>query len=128
MRWFRDNIGQGSWLALIALVINLSLSFGHIHSFDGKAVSAGPLAKLVAAVAQDDGAKPGHPAHPGDDNSDTLCPICMASSAIASALLSTPPALPVDFAVSAIGPPVTREFARIERPRVAFQSRGPPLV
>lgn len=125
MQWFRNNIGRGSWLALIALVVNLSLSFGHIHSFDGKAVNAGPLAKLVAAVTHDDGGKP---AHPADDGADTLCPICMASSAIGAALLSTPPALPVEFAVSAVGPPVTREFARIERPRVAFQSRGPPLV
>ncbi|WP_315702735.1 MULTISPECIES: DUF2946 family protein [unclassified Bradyrhizobium] len=125
MRWFRDNIGRGSWLALIALVINLSLSFGHIHSFDGKAVSAGPIGKLLSAAAHDDG---GTPAHPDDDDADTLCPICMASSDIAVGLVSSPPALVVDFAVGAIGPPAARNFARIERPRVAFQSRGPPLT
>jgi hypothetical protein len=125
MRWFRDNSRQGSWLALIALAINLALSFGHFHAFDGKVVSGGPLAKLVSALVHDDG---GTPVHPGDDGTDTLCPICMASSAIAAALLSTPPALPAEFAVSAIGPPITRDFARIERPRVAFQSRGPPLI
>jgi Protein of unknown function (DUF2946) len=125
MRWIRDKIGQGSWLALFALVINLSLSFGHVHSFDGRAISAGPFAKFVSAATQDDGSKP---AHPGDDGADTLCPICMASSAIGTALLSTPPALPVEFAVSTIAPPITRDFIRIERPRVAFQSRGPPLA
>jgi hypothetical protein len=36
MRWFRDNIRQGSWAALIALAINLALSFGHVHAIDGK--------------------------------------------------------------------------------------------
>lgn len=125
MRWFRDNSGRGSWLALIALVINLSLSFGHIHSFDGRAVSAGPLAKLVSAATHDER---GQPAHPADDRADALCPICMASSSIATALLSIPPTLAVDFAVSATGPPATRSVFRIERPRVAFQSRGPPLT
>ena len=125
MRWFRDNIGRASWLALIALVINLSLSFGHIHSFDGKAVSAGPIGKLLFAATHDDGGKP---AQPGDDDADTLCPICMASSDIAVGLVSSPPALAVDCVVSAIGPPAARNFARIERPHVAFQSRGPPLT
>lgn len=125
MRWFRDNSGRGSWLALIALVINLSLSFGHIHSFDGRAVSAGPLAKLVSAATHDERGKP---AHPGDDRVDTLCPICMASSSIAAALLSIPPALAVDFVVSATGPPTTPSVFRLARSRVAFQSRGPPLT
>ena len=38
MRWIRDHARQGSWLALFALVLNLGLSFGHIHAIDAKRV------------------------------------------------------------------------------------------
>jgi hypothetical protein len=31
MKWFRGKIRRGTSLALLALAINLTLSFGHIH-------------------------------------------------------------------------------------------------
>jgi hypothetical protein len=47
MRWFRDKIRQGTWLALIALAINLGLSFGHVHAIDGK-ISGRGIATVAA--------------------------------------------------------------------------------
>jgi len=77
MRWFRDTLRQGSWLALIALAINLGLSFGHIHAIGGK-VSRPGLAALAASVSSpDDGERQ---RQPGDGHADYLCPICMAAT------------------------------------------------
>ncbi len=37
MRWFRSNIRRGARLALLALGIQLALTFGHVH-LDGVAL------------------------------------------------------------------------------------------
>ena len=124
MRWFRDTLRQGSWLALIALAINLGLSFGHIHTIDGK-VSGRGIATVAASVASPDhGHKQGHPNH---GHADYLCPICMAATAMASALASAPPALPLEFANVTIDRTIEPVFALVEPPPAAFQSRGPPI-
>jgi hypothetical protein len=119
MPWFRDHIRQGSWLALIALALNLALSFGHIHAIGG-----GQHNGLVAAVAPSDDGQTGH--HDGG-LADDCCPICMGASAIAKALASAPPALahPSAFTlVDSTAPPVVAFF---ESARAAFQSRAPPV-
>jgi Protein of unknown function (DUF2946) len=124
MRWFRDTLRQGSWLALIALAINLGLSFGHIHAIDGK-VSGRGIAALAASVSSpDDGLRQGQP---GDGHADYLCPICMAATAMANALVATPPALPLEFANGTIDRTIEPVFALVAPQRAAFQSRGPPI-
>ena len=85
MRWFRDTIRQGTWLALIALAINLGLSFGHFHAIDSKVSGRGIAVTSIAST--DDGQKQGHP---NDSHADYLCPICMAATAMASPLASPP--------------------------------------
>ncbi len=121
MRWFRDNVRHGSWLALVAIAINVALSFGHVH-VAGRVSDRG----LIAAVlgASDHGKAPGHSDGPqGDD----LCPICLVLSAIATAMASAPPAIPLQLTATVVDrtiPPVRRVVAL---PRAAFQSRGPPV-
>ena len=124
MRWFRDNIRQGSWAALIALAINLALSFGHVHAIDGKSVGhrSGVMVTAVASLGADQ--KPGH----HDDGAvDYLCPICLATAAVASALAPTPPAVPVYFSVAFIDRTIESALVVFEPQRAAFQSRGPPI-
>jgi Protein of unknown function (DUF2946) len=123
MRWFRDTLRQGSWLALIALAVNLGLSFGHFHAIDGN-VSGRGIAAMAASIAPDDGQKQGHP---NDDHADYLCPICMAATAMANALTSTPPALPLEFNNVTIDRTIEPVLALVEPPRAAFQPRGPPI-
>jgi hypothetical protein len=124
MRWFRDTRRQGAWLALIALAFNLGLSFGHTHAIDGK-VSGHELAMVAAAIASpDSGHKRGH--H-DDGQADYLCPICIAASAMATALISTPPALPAEFVNVTIDRTIVPAVALVEPRRAAFQSRGPPI-
>ena len=124
MRWFRDTIRQGSWLALIALAINLGLSFGHVHAIGGKA-SGGGIAAIAASIASSEGGQ--NQGHPNDGHADYLCPICMAAAAMASALASTPPVLPLEFDNISVDRPIVTVLALVEPPRAAFQSRGPPI-
>ena len=123
MRWFRRHIGHGSWLALVALAINFTFAFGHVHTFDGASSEHG-LLRLVAAAAPDGYQSPNHPAAP---HSDYLCPSCMAATVIGHALASSPPALPIEFAQAEIDRAVSVDLAIPEPPRAAFQSRGPPI-
>ena len=123
MRWFRDNIRQGSWFALLALTVNLALSFGHFHAADGKVVSGGLIAAMTSAASPDDGSRSNHPT---DGHVDVLCPICVASAALAHAFAATPPVLPVTFACVARAPTLPPTIALVEPQRAAFQSRGPP--
>jgi hypothetical protein len=78
MRWFRDHSRRGSWLALVALAVNISLSFGHIHAIDGRGLHHRSASEIAAAVSPDDGQTLGH--HDGD-RVDLLCPICMEAVA-----------------------------------------------
>ena len=121
MRWFRDHIRQGSWLALVAVAINFALAFGHVHASDGSE-RAGSLVASIAAVHGD---RTQHP--PADNQADYLCPICMAAAAMGTALAPTPPALPVEFAEVAIDRATGHRIAIPHAPRAAFQSRGPPI-
>ena len=124
MRWFRDIMRQGSWLALIALAMNLGLSFGHFHAIDSKASGRGIAAVAASIASPDDGQKQGNPV---DSHADYLCPICMAATAMASALASAPPALPLEFTNLTIDRTIISVLVLVEPPRAAFQSRGPPI-
>jgi hypothetical protein len=122
MRWFRDHIRRGAWFALIALAINLGLSFGHVHAIDGKGLAHRSAAQIAAIGSPDEGQGDRH-----GGPADLLCPICMAASAIGHALASAPPALPVLLAESPIDLSIGPAIAVPLWPRAAFQSRGPPI-
>jgi hypothetical protein len=124
MRWFRDHIRRGSWLALVALTINIGLSFGHIHAMDGRGLHHRSASQIAAVVSPDDGQTPGH--HDGDQV-DLLCPICMAAGTIGHGLSSAPPALPLARSWSSIDLTIEPVLAVPQSPRAAFHSRGPPI-
>jgi hypothetical protein len=121
MRWFRDHIRQSSWLALVALAINIALAFGHVHASDGTE----RIGSLIAAIAAPNSDQSQH--HPADNQADYLCPICMAAAAMGTALAPTPPVLPVEFSTAAIDHAIEQDLGVLQPPRAAFQSRGPPL-
>ncbi|WP_024509151.1 hypothetical protein [Bradyrhizobium sp. ARR65] len=121
MRWVRDNIRHGSWLALVALAINFALSFGHVHAIAGRA-SRGVI---VAALALPEQGKT--QGHPDEGQADYLCPICIATSAIANALASSPPAILLQLTATAVDRTIEPARFVVEPQRAAFQSRGPPI-
>jgi len=123
MRWFRKHNRHGSWLALIALVINLTLAFGHVHGFAGKVPERSGV--LIAAIA---GADVGQNRHsPSDSHPDYLCPICMATAVMGNGLAPTSPVLQVEFADARIDHPIDHFRFMLQSPRAAFESRGPPI-
>jgi hypothetical protein len=121
MRWFRDTISQSTWLALIALAMNLGLSFGHLHAINGKDFRRGIAAVAASIASQDDGQQQGN----SDD--DYLCPICVAATAMASALASVPPSLHQQLASAPVNLAIEPALILAEPRRAAFQSRGPPI-
>jgi DUF2946 family protein len=124
MRWFRDHIRQGAWAALIALAINVALSFGHVHAPGGEGRGAHSGLLVTAVASSEPGQNQGHPE---DGQSDYLCPICVAAAAVASALASTPPAVSIELTAATIKRPLDRVLALATPQRAAFQSRGPPV-
>jgi hypothetical protein len=123
MRLFRKHTRHGSWLALAALVINLTLAFGHVHGFAGTAPERSGV--LIAAIAGTDGGENRH--SPSDSHPDYLCPICMATAVMGNGLAPTPPVLPVEFADARIDRPIDHFRFLLQPPRAAFESRGPPI-
>ncbi|MDI3566843.1 hypothetical protein [Bradyrhizobium sp. Arg816] len=123
MGWFKDNIRQGSWAALIALAINFALSFGHVHAFGGTGSGPSQIALTAPSAPDDRNHTPKHPA----DGVDYLCPICIASAAMGNALAPTLPALLVTLAEVSVDRAVEPAYAIPQPHRSAFQSRGPPI-
>jgi hypothetical protein len=123
MRWFRDNVRHGSWVALVALAINLALSFGHVHALDGDGPGRHSGAQLAALATDSDRSQ----GHSGDGHPDDLCPICVAAAAIATGLAPMPPVVAVDFAVVRVDHAIAPFLEVAESRRAAFQSRGPPI-
>ena len=123
MRWLRKHIGQGSWLALLALAVNFALTFGHVHALDGHDTER----PLILAIAVGDGGQ--SQGHPSDHHADYDCPICIAVAMVGTALASTPPAaLPIELAEVRIDRAIDHQrLSAPQSPRASFQSRAPPI-
>lgn len=104
--------------ALIALCVQLAMSFGHVHPDLDHEFEAASAQCLVAD--QDRCPLPAH----DEDNHD--CPICQAMSLVASAVVPMPPqiALPVLCRLKP-QPPRLVQIAVSETER-NFQARAPP--
>ncbi len=120
MDWVRAKRGLGGWLALFALGLQLTLSFGHIHSED-----LAPATSITVGAAH---GRSGPPSAPDKDHHDggAPCAIYAVMHLAAASLLPTPPVImapPVETAVSLIAPD---SFERPPAARQPFQARAPP--
>jgi hypothetical protein len=118
MNWIRTNIRLGSQLALMALTLQLLLSFGHFHGI------AAPKAAGAQAVSANGPAQPS--SNRDTDSAVDLCAICAVTAMVNTALFATPPALPrlasapfhfLTNPTAALDPTSTRN---------SFQPRAPP--
>jgi hypothetical protein len=123
MRWFRRNMRFGSWCALLALAIQLALSFGHLHFASSAAAAA--LASAAAepvADAPDDQPTPSKHSRVAD-----YCTIC-ASLHLAGLLTAEPPS------VAELQPTsqarLTACITRLSKTSdgLPFNARAPPLA
>lgn len=119
MNWFRKHVKSGSRLALLALAIQLALSFGHFH---GEIARAAPAiqAGLADATVQP-------PADHDGDRHVADCAICAVLSLANNFLSATPPLLELPQAASLLQLTTRAEFAHLGTVHTAFQSRAPPV-
>jgi Protein of unknown function (DUF2946) len=118
MRWIRRNGRFCSWTAILALAIQLVLSFGHIHfeSFQGSSAVIASSSQSQSNTSDDDERGAGH----------KFCAICVALNLTSSSVLPTValPAIPVDqpYAwVAELQPAQVSSSVRFH-----FQPRAPP--
>ena len=120
MGWFRGRSRLGGWVALVAIALQLALSFGHVHH-----EALGHASEMAALSV--DGADGGPPENPAAPHEHGFCSIYAVLSLLAGAQTADAPALPMP----AVAAPVTLVAEpgtiRAVRSRTAFQSRAPPL-
>jgi hypothetical protein len=124
MRWFRANTKFGSRLALVALAIQLILSFSHIDLCD---FGAAPAKAATLAV----GSGPSGPGKaPPVDNPDrrASCPICALIQLAATATPSAPPALPLPMTPGHIRAEASDQLLLAASAQFPFRARAPPAV
>jgi len=123
MHWVRPNRRFGSWLALVALALQIALSFGHVH-LDG--VRAGSsVDRITSAKAPSAPPSPGQ--HPTND-ADDYCAICATIHLASTSFLPDAPQLPVPFVSQTVEHFHHVAFISVARQRTPFQSRAPPLA
>ena len=128
MYWFRSHKRLGARLALLALAVQIVLSFGHVHfyAFGLASANATPV-----ATAQDAGAvPPGKPApiHKSDRPVGADCAICALIQLFAISAPAAAPALPLPAGLAPIGLQAPLASALAAPPHFLFQARAPPSV
>jgi hypothetical protein len=125
MGWVHRHKRHGALFALAALVLQIAVSFGHVH-IDGLVRPSHALATShQTVVAQSSQQTP--PQNPGDDD-DGYCAICASIFLVSTSFVSEPPRLPVPDVFQRIEQSFSAAHGLILPLRFAFQSRAPPAV
>jgi hypothetical protein len=136
MNWFRKHLKLGSQLALLALVLQFALSFGHFHAFALQAAPA-PQTSLTkaasvgreAVLARDTTAETVREQQPSNHDRDhpvDVCAICTVVSLAGSALFAAPPVLLWPQNVDLPYLAADAGFLHLLSAHPAFRSRAPP--
>jgi hypothetical protein len=134
MKWFRSNIKHGSRLALLALAIQLVLSFGHHHGTAALAAPAvamqpggasTPLATTATDSASAAAESPAGPATGHHQDSD-FCAICAVMALAGTVLFTEPPVLLLPEAYHFLYLTTDAEFNHIKPRHIVSQPRAPP--
>jgi hypothetical protein len=118
MRWFRTRARYGAYAALLALLVQGILSFGHLHARNlGRQTTPAALANTEPGKAITSGDQRSH------DPAGHVCDICATLSMIGSAQVAAPPALPLPIVFSTAAPALPAQVALAEPRRAHFRSR-----
>jgi hypothetical protein len=126
MRWWRARRKGIAGLGLFALMLQLVLSFGHVHARNlgvPRALAAGAQTAISKSIEAP--GKEQIPSRLPDDE----CPICMAAHMAASGLLPMPPSIPApaEFA-QFLNPTFIELFSLGVTRHILFQTRAPPIA
>ena len=123
MGWVHRHKHRGAVLALIALALQIALTFGHVHLRGQAGGSHGLIAEQVR-LAHVPGQLPAQ--HPGDD--DDYCAICASIFLASNAFAAAPPQLVVPSNFRRIEHSLDAASPVIQPLRLAFRSRAPPVA
>jgi hypothetical protein len=126
MTWFRSNRSSGAGLALFALVLQLVLSFGHVHATD--LVSAAAAQSQSAAAPQSGDAPTPAPPTKKPNGAGDICAICALIQLVNTSVASSAPLLPQAIATYSIHWSIASDFNAPPPPRRPFSARAPPLA
>jgi hypothetical protein len=122
MGWFRLRARLGAHLALLALALNLVVSFGHLHWGEVSAHDAGAIHQALNPAAPDHDT----PADHDHNHHGPLHPCFICTVAMAAPFAATAPDLPPHHATAMARFIAHPAFELRENRRTAFQSRAPP--
>ena len=120
MRWFRTHIGLGSRLALVALAVQLVLSFAHVHIAD---LARGQ--NVAASLPSGSGAPP---APKSDGPVDPGCAICGLIQLAANGTPSAAPSLQLLVAPGHVRPEASDQLLVAASAQFPFRARAPPAA
>ncbi len=125
MRWVRTNQRYGSWCALLAIVIQIVVSFGHAHRIEG--FSPGGLSpQPTAGIHSQSTVEPGDPASKPVGVPFEYCAICVVIKMGASSVPAEAPAsgAPLIASKARFAPYVEAVASTLGH--LLFQARAPP--
>jgi len=124
MGWVHSRKHFGAGLALVALALQLIVSFGHVH-LDGVVRSSATVGTSSQSVLQ---ASRQAPAQSPVDDADGYCAICASIYLASTAFIPPVPQLPPPVGFERIAHSFIATFGSVVPRRVAFQSRAPPAA
>ena len=139
MNWLRSRVGYCAGLGLLAIALQLALSFGHGHFADGSPrryatlpAQAWSVSSVSSSLAQSlsstESAGLWNGADRPDDPATDLCPICLTMAMAHWVVFAPPPQLPLPAAFHAVATLPAAEHAPRAAAHLSFWSRGPPLA
>jgi hypothetical protein len=126
MGWVHRHKRRGAWLAFAALVLQIALSFGHVHLDGIRPVAAHNAIVVPHKAAIADASRQTPAQNPGDD--DDYCAICASIYLASTTFISHAPPLPVPLGFERIVHSYASASGSTEPRRVAFRSRAPPAA
>ena len=128
-RWLRSHIRLGSWSALLALTVQLALSFGHVHFADASLqFGLAPHAlQLAVPPPRTLAGSPTAPIqHKPDGLADDLCAVCSVMQLAGVPAMVPDLPVPIGSMRLSLDPRVELAFASL--PPFFFRARAPPNV
>jgi hypothetical protein len=127
MYWVRTNRRFGAWCALLAITLQIVLSFGHIHRFDGFRPGTF-LPQAIVAVQDQPAATAGNPASKPAGLAFEYCAVCAVIEMGASAVPAATPSYVTPITAGGVRFASYAAAAASTLERLPFEARGPPSV
>jgi hypothetical protein len=117
----RPGMRQGAWLALAAMLIQLVLSFGHMHAEDFFPPQGHGKLQWSAGNAV-----PGPGSRAPESLAFDVCAICASMQMVAATVLPEPVALALPSEFGSAAPPPEVALLLTAPPHLLFHIRAPP--